>query len=133
MPNDKIQMSIECQMTNDKKYDLEERTAVFGEDIIGLAKALPKDIVNLELIKQIVRSGTSVGANYMEADGAESKKDFRHKIAICKKECKETKHWLRMIVKANPGRKDDCKVLWKEAQELTLIFSSILSSKGRET
>jgi len=133
MPNDKIQMSIECQMTNDKKYDLEERMAVFGEDIIGLAKALPKDIVNLELIKQIVRSGTSVGANYMEADGAESKKDFRHKIAICKKECKETKHWLRMIVKANPGRKDDCKILWKEAQELTLIFSSILSSKGRET
>ena len=118
-------------MTDGNKYDLEERTAVFGENIIGLAKALPKDVVNLELIKQIVRSGTSVGANYMEADGAESKKDFRHKIAICKKECKETKHWLQMIVEANPNSKDQCKVLWQEAQELTLIFSSILSSREK--
>lgn len=83
-------MPNECQMT--KKYDLEERTALFGENIIGLAKSLQKNVVNLELIKQIVRSGTSVGANYMEADGAESKKDFRHKIAICRKEVKETKH-----------------------------------------
>lgn len=68
----------------------------------------------------------------MEADGAESKKDFRHKMAICKKEAKETKHWLRMIVKANPDRKEDCKVLWREAQELTLIFSAILSSSKRD-
>jgi len=65
----------------------------------------------------------------MEADGAESKKDFQHKIAICKKESKETKHWLRMIAKANPGRRDECQHLWKEAQELTLIFSSILLHK----
>jgi len=62
----------------------------------------------------------------MEADGAESKKDFRHKISICKKEAKETKHWLRMIAKANPGRRDECQKLWKEAQELSLIFASIL-------
>ncbi len=74
-------------------------------------------------------SGTSIGADYVEADGAESKKDFRHKIAICKKESKETKHWLRMIAKANPGNKGQYKVLWSEAQELTLIFSSILSPK----
>jgi four helix bundle protein len=119
-------------MTNDNRYDLEERTAVFGENVIALAKTLTKDVINNELVKQIVRSGTSVGANYMEADGAESKKDFRHKIALCRKEVKETKHWLRMIVKANPGQKDDCKVLWKEARELGLIFSSILSPKGRE-
>ena len=65
----------------------------------------------------------------MEADGAESKKDFRHKIAICKKESKETKHWLRMIARANSDRKDQCKRLWSEAQELTLIFSSILLRK----
>jgi len=67
----------------------------------------------------------------MEADGAESKKDFQHKISICKKESKETKHWLRMIAKANPNRKDQCKKLWKEAQELTLIFSSILQPKKK--
>jgi four helix bundle protein len=127
MPNVKV------QMTNEKKYDLEERTADFGENIIDLAKALPRNPINDELISQIVRSGTSIGANYVEADGAESKRDFRHKIAICKKESKETKHWLRMIAKANPGRKGECKKLWSEAQELTLIFSSILSPKRTET
>lgn len=69
----------------------------------------------------------------MEVDGAESKRDFRHKIAICKKEAKETKHWLRMIVKANPDKQDQYKTLWQEAQELTLIFSSILrSSRGEK-
>jgi len=77
----------------------------------------------------LVEAGTSVGANYMEADGAESKKDFRHKIAICKKEAKETKHWLRMIRKANPQKAVECYKLWQEAHELTLIFSSILLPK----
>ena len=67
-----------------------------------------------------------------KADGAESKKDFRHKIAICKKESKESRHWLRMIARANPDRKDECRELWIEAQELTLIFSSILSPKRAE-
>ena len=118
------------QITNEEKvYDLEERTARFGESVIDFAKTLPRNLVNNQLIGQIVRSGTSIGANYMEADGAESKKDFRHKIAICKKESKETKHWLRMIVKANPNKKDECTKLWNEAQELTLIFSSILLSR----
>jgi four helix bundle protein len=80
------------------------------------------------LISQLVSAGTSVGANYMEADGAESKKDFRHKIGICKKESKETKHWLRMISKANPNKNMECRRLSQEAQELTLIFSSIILS-----
>ena len=119
-------------MTNDKVYDLEERTAVFGENIIDFAKILPLNIVNKSLISQVIRSATSIGANYMEADGAESKKDFRHKIALCKKESKETKHWMRMIARANKDKKDICKKLWSEAQELTLIFSSILSPKKRD-
>lgn len=120
---------------NDKKektktvFDLEERTALFGKSIIEFVKLFSRDQVNNVLIGQIVRSGTSIGANYMEADAAESKKDFRHKIALCKKESKETKHWLRMIAKANPGKKEDCRLLWNEAQELTLIFSSILIIK----
>ena len=109
-------------------YDLEERTGLFGENVIDFARILPIDPINTELMRQIVRSGTSVGANYMEADAAESKKDFRHKIALCKKEAKETKHWLRMIARANPDKKDKCKELWSEAQELTLIFSSIIVS-----
>jgi len=123
-------MTNKAQNPNDKKvYDLEERTALFGENVIDFVKTLPQDRVNNELISQIIRSSTSIGANYMEADAAESRRDFRHKIAICKKESKETKHWLRMIARANPGKKDKCKKLWNEAQELTLIFSSILLPK----
>ena len=123
-------MNVKIQITK-KTFDLEERTARFGEAVIDFVKLLPKNQVNSVLISQITRSGTSIGANYMEADAAESKKDFRHKIALCKKEAKETKHWLRMIARANPNKKAECKKLWSEAQELTLIFSSILSPKKK--
>ena len=83
-----------------KVYDLEERTAAFGEAIIGFAKTVQGGPVTTPLVNQVVRSGTSVGANYCEADEAGSKKEFRHRISICKKEARETKHWLRMIVAA---------------------------------
>ncbi len=75
-----------------KEYDLEERTAVFGEKIIKFCKLLKIDNITAPLINQVVRSSTSVGANYTEANGASSKKDFRNKIYICKKEIHETKH-----------------------------------------
>jgi len=133
MSNVKTQSSNEIQSPNNKIYDLEERTAKFGEDIIEFVNTLERNEVNRPLIGQIVRSGTSIGANYVEADGAESKKDFHHKIAICKKEAKETKHWLRMIAKANPNKKIEVRKLWQEAQELRLIFSSILLSKRKES
>lgn len=113
-------------MLNERKYDLEERTAKFGENIIIFAGKIPKNVVTLPIISQLVRSGTSIGANYCEADGAESKKDFKHKIGICKKEAKETKHWLRMIALASPESKDEARVLWKENHELVLIFSAII-------
>ncbi len=113
-------------MSNKKRFDLEERTAKFGEDIIEFAKKIPQNPITLPLITQLVKAGTSVGANYCEADCAESKRDFEHKIGICKKESKESKHWLRMISKAVPQLKDEAKVLWKEANELNLIFSSIV-------
>ena len=115
-------------MSEKPGYDLEERTAIFGERIIELAKTLPQNLVNDVLVTQIVRSGTSVGANYMEADSAGSKKDFKYKIDLCRKEAKETKHWLRMIAKANPQSKEHIRPLWQEAHELTLIFSSIAAS-----
>jgi hypothetical protein len=112
MTNDKAQIPNKAQNPNDKKkYDLEERTAQLGEAIIELVRTFSQDSVNSPLISQIVRAATSVGANYME------------------KEAKETKHWLRMIAKANPSRRDECQKLLKEAQELSLIFSSILLSK----
>jgi len=99
------------QGDSDRVYDLEERTALFGEAIIELAKKLPQNPVTLPLIGQIVRAGTSVGANYCEADDAVSKKDFRHQVGICKKEARESKYWLRMITAAVPEMKPECRKL----------------------
>jgi len=110
------------------KYDLEERTAEFGKTIILFVKKIPENSITRPLISQLVRAGTSVGANYCEADAAETKKDFKHKIGICRKEARETKHWLRMIVVAVPEIKEDARKLWKEAKELNLIFSAIVRS-----
>ncbi len=108
------------------KYDLEERTAVFGERIIDFSRSLPKDQATIVLSNQLIRSGTSVGANYLEADASSTKKDFRFKISLCRKEAKESRHWLRMITKANPESTNEAKQLWQEAQELVFIFSAIL-------
>ena len=116
-------------MTNDSdssKYDLAERTAVFGEKVIQLCLELPATPVTSPLINQFVRAGTSVGANYSEADEAESKRDFRHKIGLCRKESRESKYWCRMLNKALPDFKDPLRVLWAEAHELTLIFAKII-------
>ncbi len=107
------------------KYDLEERTAKFGEDIIGFCKKIPNSTINNPLITQLVKAGTSVGANYCEADDAESKPDFKHKIGICKKESRESKHFIRMIAVAVPEQKDTARLLWIEAKELNLIFNKI--------
>src|SRR4030066_2607466 len=112
------------QVPNIKKYDLEERTAKFGEMIIGLCKKIPKNVITIPIINQLIKSVTSVGANYCEADDAESKKDFKHKIGIVKKECRESKHFIRMIVVANPVLKKEAKKLWQEAKELNLIFNT---------
>jgi len=109
-------------------YDLEERTAKFGEEIIEFCKNVKQDVIAKPLISQLIRSSTSIGANYMEANAASSKRDFRNKIFICKKEAQETKHWLRMMAKYVIKRKEEIKKLWKECQELTLIFQKITSS-----
>ncbi|MFA6571217.1 MAG: four helix bundle protein [Bacteroidota bacterium] len=113
------------------KYDLEERTARFGEDIIFFCKKIKLNTVSKPLVSQIVRSATSIGANYMEANGAVSKKDFRYKIHICKKEAQETKHWLRMITAADDELKELVNKLLQEAQELTLIFHSIAKTTAK--
>jgi len=107
------------------KYDLEERTAKFGEAVILLVRKLKSDHISRPLITQLVKSATSIGANYMEANGAESKKDFLHKINICKKEARETKHFLRMVATSNPEITEQFRILRKEAHELTLIFGAI--------
>jgi four helix bundle protein len=106
-------------------FDLSERTAVFGEAVIALCKRVKRDDVNRVLVRQLVRSGTSVGANYSEANNAESRPDFRHKIGICRKESCESKHWLRMLGSADPTVVVEARKLWQEAHELNLIFSKI--------
>ena len=110
------------------KYDLEERTGQFGEDVIDFCKGIGETMISRPLIGQLIRSATSIGANYMEANGASSKKDFTNKIFICKKETQETKHWLRMIKKCNSENEPKIMILWNECQELTLIFQKITNS-----
>ena len=106
-------------------YDLEERTARFGEAVIDFAKTIPQNPVTNRLISQLVGAGTSVGANYVEADDSVSKKDFLKSIGTCRKEARETKHFLRMIARAVPELKLEARELWMEARELHLIFSRI--------
>ncbi len=108
-----------------KKFDLEERTAKFGENSIRFCKKISRGSITDPLINQLIKCCTSVGANYCEADDAESKLDFRHKIGICKKESRESKHFLRMVAIAVPELKEEAGKLWQEAKELNLIFNSI--------
>jgi len=120
-------------MTNEQitkpKYDLEERTAKFGEEVIKFVKKIPLNDITRPIIRQLIRAATSIGANYCEADSAHSKKDFNHKIALCKKESRETMYWLRMISQAASETRDDAARLWQEAKELNLIFSAIIKKK----
>lgn len=115
------------QVGNDKstKYDLEERTAKFAESIIKFVRQLAITPFNRAIIDQLIRSSTSIGANYCEADDSESKKDFKHKIGICKKESRETKHWLRMLTVVEFEKSEEIKIFWQEAKELNLIFNAI--------
>ena len=113
---------------SDKPYDLEERTAVFGGNAIDFAKKIPVNQITKRLIEQLVGAATSVGANYCEADDAVSKKDFRHKISICKKESRETKFFVRMVVRAVPELREEAKPIWQEAKELHLILAKIYHS-----
>ena len=113
-----------------KKYDLEERTLTFAKKIIELCRALPKNTVNFELIKQLVRAGSSIGANYREANGAASKKDFNNKIRISLKEAKETHYWLQLVIEANDEFQKKTEPLLGESLELIKIFSAI-SQKAR--
>jgi four helix bundle protein len=109
-------------------YDLEERTARFGENVIALCKRVTFIPVTSPVISQLVRSATSVASNYCEADDAESKKDFRHKIGICRKESKESKVQLRMLTAADNAVAARARELWQEAKELNLIFGKIIRS-----
>lgn len=109
----------------DRSYDLAERTATFGESVIRFARTIDRDAVTMPLISQLIRSSTSVGANYAEADEAGSKREFKYRISVCRREARETQFWLRMIVAATPKSAETARVHWHEARELVRIFAAI--------
>ena len=106
-------------------FDLEERTARFGEAIVRFCKKIPRSPANDRLIGQLAGAGTSVGANYCEANESVSKEDFRNTIARCAKEAKETKFFLRMVAASEPQLADEARMLYREAKELHLIFCAM--------
>jgi len=126
-------MTKEIRNSNDERpsprrhgeFDLEERTAAFGELVVVFLKQIDVTPITTSLISQLVRAATSIGANYCEADDAGTKKEFVYRISICKRECRETKHWLRMFAAAIPERREEVRRLWREAKELHLIFATI--------
>jgi len=109
-----------------KEYNLEDRTEEFAKNVLKLCKKLIKNTINIELIKQLVRASCSVGANYIEANEALSKKDFYHRIKICRKEVKEARYWLKLINSANDNIEKEIDVFIKEATELMNIFGAII-------
>lgn len=142
MTNDESRMTIQDPMSNGSnggapedvatgprkdRFDLEERTARFGEAVIEFCRRVPTNPVTARLIPQLVAAATSVGANYSEANDAVSKREFRNKIGTCRKESKESKFFLRMTAAAVPEMKADARPFWQEAKELNLIFSAIFN------
>lgn len=109
-------------------YDLENRTKIFSKKMINFLSEVRINEINRNIISQLIRSTTSIGANYCEANNASSKKDFKNKIFICRKESQETKYWLELLAEINKENIIQLRLFWKEAHELLLIFSKIISS-----
>ena len=128
IPNDSLPAMLlreDSPVPLQRPYDLEERTALFGEAVIRFVRKIPQNAVNSRLISQLVGAATSIGANYCEADNGVSGKDFRNRIGTCRKEARETKFFLRMIAAADDRLAPEARRLWREAKELHLIFSAI--------
>jgi len=117
--------------TIDKSLAFEERTIKFSEDVIYLLKTSKENSLTRPIFSQLIRSATSIGANYCEANNASSKKDFKNKIFICKKESHETKYWLRILASLLLDKKDELRKLYKECHELNMIFQKIISTMNK--
>lgn len=131
MQNSKMQEPKSKQIPNtngqnSKVFDLDDRTLEFSKEIIGFVKPLQNTIANRELIKQVIRSSTSIGANYIEANESLGKKDFYLHIKICRKEAKETVYWLKLLELNKFESKNKRNILIEEANQLKKIFSSIV-------
>lgn len=114
-------------------FDLEKRTAAFGESVIEFCQTVGRTAITKPLISQLVRSACRVGANYCEADESATNREFRYRISLCRREARETKHWLRMLVAASKESAETARVLWKEADELTRIFAAIYPNSFPES
>ncbi len=110
------------------RTELEKRTLVFSKYLLQVLQKLPKNIVNSRIIGQAASSGTSVGANYREANAAESNKDFKHKMNLSFKEAREIRYWLDILLTLYPNYKNDLSSLRQEADELTRIFGKAVST-----
>ncbi len=115
------------ETTSKHRFDLEERTQLFARNVRLFIKSAPRLFVHTEDYKQLLRSSGSVAANYIEANEAVSKKDFRHRIKICRKEAKESRFWIRALILDSSEPLKQQQDLAQEARELELIFGAILS------
>ncbi len=113
-------------MSNSKRYDLEDRTFAYAKRVIAFIRNLPKTIANVEVMKQLVKASGSVGANYIEANEAVSRNDFKYCIKIFRKESKESRYWLRLLELRDAEQEEERHALVQEATELMKIFGSIL-------
>ena len=117
-----------------RRYDLEERTLAFSKRAVKLCRSLPRTVIDSEMGKQLVRSSTSVGANYIEANECLGKKDFLMRIRICRKEAKESGYWLRLVETASPDLRSEQQWLLQESTELMRIFGAIIvKSNGADS
>jgi four helix bundle protein len=126
--NNDAESMVREQPAKPPVYDLEKRTARFGEAVIDFVKQIPQEPVTNRSINQLVAAATNVGANYVETDYAVSKKEFLKSIGTCPKEARGSKHFLRMLVRPVPELKLQARTLWFEAKELNPIFSKIWRS-----
>ncbi|MEW5718665.1 MAG: four helix bundle protein [Chloroflexota bacterium] len=114
-------------MTQQSPRDIQKRTFDFGVRVVKMLDRLPRTLAAVELGRQVLRSGTSVGANVQEADAAESRKDFIHKMGIARKEAQETRYWLAIIRTAILLNDVEVEALWKESDELSRILAAIVN------
>lgn len=114
----------------DVPYDIRERTFQFAVEVIHAVRQLPRDTAAQVVLRQLVKSATSVGANVEEADGAESQRDFIHKTSISRKEACESRYWLR-IIRATMLNNDEVAALERESDELVRILSAMIANAKR--
>ena len=110
------------------KEELEKRTLEFSKNLIRVINKLPKNQINDRIGRQVIDSGTSIGANYREANASESPKDFKHKINLSFKEAKETTYWLDILIDNNPDFTDELRLLYKESDEFMRIFGKAVTT-----